>query len=185
MVESQDQLEAAESSIKSGTDTVHSINVTAQDFVQNYRTFDISCSPKTDYEKLVKVLASKTSTAADLPIGGKSDFRLQIFESLRKYRRAQEEVEKSKKDRFNRLNEALKQRIHEISMQSITRKLMLIELFNDFCDAKFFLYYKTCQNGMVPQLNDTFEDIKAKLNNMELDELEPKGSGKYELKNVW
>ena len=45
---------------------------------------------------------------------------------------------------------------------------MLIELFNDFCETKFYLKFETCPMRMLPDFSDNFETIKSKLNDINL-----------------
>ena len=68
-------------------------------------------------------------------------------------------------------------------MNLITR-IKLIDFFTNYCDAKLYHSFEPCTDLGMPTLTDTFEDILAKINNLEWDALQqysPKGLYFYHL----
>ena len=174
-IEAEDQLEAAQKDVQTGAETVSHIKNSYYDIQSGLQVASKISYGDVDYrDKIDTLLSSKSTSASDYPTGSIVDFRNEILASLQKHRSEHEAQEREESNKFYRLIEALNQRSHQIQMESITKRLMLIDLFNDFCDAKMYMTFHSCGNHAVPAFNDTSEVIKTKINEMNLDAIRSK-----------
>ena len=48
-------------------------------------------------------------------------------------------------------------------------RISLIELFTDYCDAKMYLSFKSCDESEFPSLTDNFKDILEKIQKLRIE----------------
>ena len=170
-ISAQDSLHAAEKDVVKGSETVQKLNNRVQSMKEDFKDPNITIGEAQDYYALIDTLTSEKAKMTDFPVGGKDDFLTKLFDSLEKYKIGHKKREASARSKFNSVIEALNRRAHEVQMESITKKLMLIELFNDFCAAKLFMTFEKCIETSVPNFEDTYPDIQRKINDMNLESL--------------
>ena len=63
------------------------------------------------------------------------------------------------------------EKLHDVKVESITQRLMLIELFNDYCDAQYYYKFQQCENTFYPQISDDSHTVVKKITKLNIDNL--------------
>ena len=60
----------------------------------------------------------------------------------------------------------LQSKLYDLKVNSITQRILLIDLFNHYCDASYYDSFKQCSEEFIPTLTSDFETILKKLNDL-------------------
>ena len=118
-----------------------------------------------------------------------NDFNSASYNQKREWKKRLERESKKINSQFDSISSANDRLLKETTtaiqlkirlakeMNLITR-IKLMDFFTNYCDAKLYHSFKPCSDLGMPALTDSFEDILAKINNLEWDALQqysPKG----------
>jgi len=101
---------------------------------------------------------------------GKMEFKKKILQSLEKYRNEYKMQEQTKRQEFFKITEIIAASVHQTKIESTTQRLMLQDLFNDYCDAKFYTTFKACNESMTPDISTDYRTFAKRITDMNIDE---------------
>ena len=164
-IEAKRALEAGEEIAKISVQTVKSINDTAHNLEAEYKSSDAALkAQREDYEDYVETIRkNSTKWTKD----EKAKFKNELTKKLEDYKKDFEVRQENERHRFEIMVGLVKDSLFAIQMESITNRLYVISLFNDFCNALFNIVFERCDTTKVPTIHDDFEQIKTKLKNIE------------------
>ena len=165
-LEAKRYLEAGEETAKISIRTVTSINTTLHSLEAEQQASSTTLkTQRKDYEDLVDSIHQNFSS---LTQSEKLKFKEQVSQKLTAYQKEFMIRQENERNRFDMMVQLVQDRLFVIQMDSINQRLYIISLFNDFCNALFNTVFVRCDTTKVPTINDNFDQVKDKLNNIKL-----------------
>ena len=165
-LEAKRYLEAGEETAKISIRTVTSINTTLHNLEAEQQASSTTLkTQRKDYEDLVDSIHQNFSS---LTQSEKLKFKEQVSQKLTAYQKEFMIRQENERNRFDMMVQLVQDRLFVIQMDSINQRLYIISLFNDFCNALFNTVFVRCDTTKVPTINDNFDQVKDKLNNIKL-----------------
>ena len=124
-------------------------------------------SAKESYEELAETIGTDYF---DMSRKAKMEFKAKILGSLNHYRNEYKNHEQSQRQKLVEITEVVDASIYKTKIESITQRLMVHDMFNDYCDAKFYTKFKRCDESTTPDISNDYVTFAKRITDMQIDE---------------
>ena len=166
--DSKNKKEVSEKGKKLGEETMHNFNTTLHNLKDESKKDPIKLTSAKEYEEVLSEI--KPTDFLNNTNSAKMEFKKKILQSLEKYRSEYKMQEQTKRQEFFKITEIVAASVHQTKIESTTQRLMLQDLFNDYCDAKFYTTFKACNESMTPDISTDYRTFAKRITDMNIDE---------------
>ena len=166
--DSKNKKEVSEKGKKLGEETMHNFNTTLNNLKDESKKDPIKLTSAKEYEEVLSEI--KPTDFLNNTNSAKMEFKKKILQSLEKYRSEYKMQEQTKRQEFFKITEIVAASVHQTKIESTTQRLMLQDLFNDYCDAKFYTTFKACNESMTPDISTDYRTFAKRITDMNIDE---------------
>ena len=127
------------------------------------------------YENIVRTIENDFKSASTLQ---KREWKKQLEKESEKIRSQFDSMSSANDRLLKDTTTAIQFKIRLAKEMNLITRIKLMDFFTNYCDAKLYHSFEPCSDLKIPTLADSFEDVLAKINNLEWDALQqysPKG----------
>lgn len=147
---------------------MHKFNGTLNDLKDESKKDPTNLTSVHEYEEVLSKI--NPTDFFNLTYSAKMEFKKEILQSLDKYRNEYKIQEQNKRQKLFEITEVVAASVHQTKIESTTQRLMLHDLFNDYCDAKFYTTFKACNESMTPDISTDYGTFAKRITLMNIDE---------------
>lgn len=127
------------------------------------------------YENIVQMIEKDFKSASAKQ---KGEWKKQLERESEKIRSQFDSMSSANDRLLKDTTTAIQFKIRLAKEMNLITRIKLMDFFTNYCDAKLYHSFEPCSDLKIPTLSDSFEDVLAKINNLEWDALQqysPKG----------
>jgi len=169
LAERNDEIEVAYSDKERATEEIENIRQMIEDLMAAKQDFEEKRQrDKEDYENALDAMEEEY---ANMSAEMREGYRMDITAKFDKFKANFQASKEAYTSSLSELTDSIQRKSYGLKEHSMLQRSMLLSLYTDFCDAKFYHSFMLCSTEEAPLMSDNFELLLQKLSALQWDSI--------------